>query len=237
MKLTTVLFDLDGTLLPMDNDEFTKAYFKLLCKKAAPFGYEPQKLIDSVWKGTAAMVANDGSITNCEAFWNKFEEIYGTEALKDKEMFDGFYRNEFNGAKELCGFNDKLVSLVKEIRSLGLRTALATNPIFPAAATESRIRWAGFEPDDFELYTTYENIGLSKPNIAYYKEIIKRLGVSAEECLMVGNDVDEDMIAASLGMRVFLLTDHIINRHSGDISSYPHGDADKLREYIISCAE
>ena len=33
MKLTTILFDLDGTLLPMDNDEFTRGYFKLLAAK------------------------------------------------------------------------------------------------------------------------------------------------------------------------------------------------------------
>lgn len=56
MKLTTVLFDLDGTLLPMDNDEFTRGYFKLLAAKLAPHGYEPKQLVDAIWAGTAAMV-------------------------------------------------------------------------------------------------------------------------------------------------------------------------------------
>lgn len=60
MKLTTILFDLDGTLLPMDNDEFTRGYFKLLAAKMAPLGYEPKRLVDAVWTGTAAMVKNDG---------------------------------------------------------------------------------------------------------------------------------------------------------------------------------
>ena len=36
MSITTVLFDLDGTLLPMDNDVFTKCYFKLLVQQLAP---------------------------------------------------------------------------------------------------------------------------------------------------------------------------------------------------------
>ena len=40
-KLTTILFDLDGTLLPMDNDAFTRGYFKLLAARLAPLGYEP----------------------------------------------------------------------------------------------------------------------------------------------------------------------------------------------------
>ena len=77
MKLTTVLFDLDGTLLPMDNDAFTKSYFKLLAAKLAPYGYESKPLVDAVWAGTAAMVKNDGKSSNEEKFWQKFSEIYG----------------------------------------------------------------------------------------------------------------------------------------------------------------
>ena len=36
-----VLFDLDGTLLPMDQDEFTKGYFKLLVGFVRIRGKEP----------------------------------------------------------------------------------------------------------------------------------------------------------------------------------------------------
>ena len=68
-KLTTILFDLDGTLLPMDNDAFTKGYFKLLAAKLTPHGYEPKQLVDAIWAGTAAMVKNDGSQSNEDAFW------------------------------------------------------------------------------------------------------------------------------------------------------------------------
>jgi hypothetical protein len=53
VKLTTILFDLDGTLLPMDNEAFTKGYFKLLAAKLAPHGYEPKQLVDAIWAGTA----------------------------------------------------------------------------------------------------------------------------------------------------------------------------------------
>ena len=61
MKQKTVLFDLDGTLLPMDQDAFTKGYFTLLVQKLAPHGYDPAALVDNIWAGTAVMVANDGS--------------------------------------------------------------------------------------------------------------------------------------------------------------------------------
>ena len=136
----------------------------------------------------------------------------------------------------MCGFNPKAAEAVRPARDLGLRVALATNPIFPAIATESRIRWAGLQPEDFELYTTYENIGYCKPNPAYYQELLNRLSEAPERCLMVGNDVAEDMIAEKLGMQVFLLTDCIINKDEADISVYPRGGFDELLEHIRTLA-
>ena len=235
-KITTILFDLDGTLLPMDNAAFTKGYFKLLAARLAPLGYEPEKLVDAVWSGTAAMVKNDGSQNNEAAFWKRFSEIYGEKVLDDLPVFENFYATDFQQAKAMCGFNPKAAEAVRTARDLGLRVALATNPIFPAIATESRIRWAGLQPEDFELYTTYENIGYCKPNPAYYQELLNRLSEAPERCLMVGNDVAEDMIAEKLGMQVFLLTDCIINKEDADISVYPRGGFDDLLEHIRTLA-
>ncbi len=232
MSITTVLFDLDGTLLPMDNDEFTKVYFKLLAAKMAPYGYESKELVDAIWAGTASMVKNDGSKSNEEAFWNTFSKIYGEQSLSHIPIFEEFYKNEFQRAKAICGDNPKAAGAVRKIKELGFRLGLATNPIFPAIATQSRIRWTGLEPSDFEIYTTYENIGFSKPNPSYYLEVAKILGVKPEECLMVGNDVTEDMVAETIGMKVFLLTDCLINREDKDISEYNHGNFDDLISYI-----
>jgi len=157
MAIKAVLFDLDGTLLPMDQEVFIGAYFKLLAAKLAPLGYEPEKLIDSVWKGTAAMIKNDGSCKNEDAFWRVFTEIHGETSLKDKSIIDGFYSTEFNQVKGLCGFAKEAKEVVELVKSLGKRAVLATNPLFPTVATENRMRWAGLEPADFEYYTTYEN--------------------------------------------------------------------------------
>ena len=234
MSIQMVLFDLDGTLLPMDTDEFTGGYFKMLAKKAAPYGYELQSLVKGIWHGTAAMVRNDGCCSNEEAFWKDFANTFGEQALKDKTLFDDFYSNEFQEAKQFCGYNSKAAETVFWIREKGLRIGLATNPLFPSAATEIRIRWTGLEPADFEFYTTYENIGYCKPNPEYYRELLRRTGLEPRSCLMVGNDVDEDMIAKELGMRVFLLTDCLINKAAADIEQYPHGGFDELKDYIAT---
>ena len=105
MALTTILFDLDGTLLPMDNDVFVKTYFGLLAKTLAPHGYEAKALVDAVWAGTAAMVANDGRQTNEAVFWEKFAGVFGERVYGDKPVFEAFYANEFQNARSVCGFN------------------------------------------------------------------------------------------------------------------------------------
>lgn len=232
MKITTVLFDLDGTLLPMDQNTFIKAYFGGLACRLAPHGYEPQKLIDAIWQGTAAMVKNNGETFNEDRFWQGFEAAYGKPARQDEELFAAFYREDFDKVRSSCGYTPAAREVIDTVKACGLRTALATNPIFPSMATERRIAWAGLSPSDFELYTTYENAHFCKPNPDYYREVMQALGVCPEECLMVGNDVAEDMVAATLGCRVFLLTDCIINPKNADISVYPHGSFEDLIEYI-----
>ena len=233
MSIKAVLFDLDGTLLPMDMDEFTEGYFKFLVKKAMPSGYEPKSLVDAIWHGTAAMVKNNGSRTNEDVFWEDFGRSFGKErAEKDRQLFEDFYANDFICAKDFCGFNPLAAESVHKIKDKGLRVALATNPIFPMIATQSRIRWAGLEPEDFEFYTAYENIGYSKPNLDYYREILDRMGLEPEDCLMVGNDVSEDMVAEELGMQVFLITDCMINKKGTDIGRYPHGSFEDLMSLI-----
>ncbi len=233
MKITTVLFDLDGTLLPMDQDLFIKAYFGGITEKCAAHGYDAEVLYQTMWKGIGAMIKNDGSNTNEGAFWRIFCEMYGDGAINDAAIFNDFYENEFANVKNVCGFNEKAAITVRKIHCLGLRTALATNPVFPAIATESRIKWAGLEPSDFELYTTYENSRYCKPNPKYYEEILEKLGVTAKETLMVGNDVGEDMLAAgSLGMKTFLITECLINVKNADISQFKQGGFDDLYEYI-----
>ena len=232
MSLKVVLFDLDGTLLPMNMDTFIHAYFSSLAEKLSAYGYEKKSLIGAIYQGIAAMVGNDGEKTNEEAFWQAFACVYGEDARRDEVHFREYYEKNFDSVKAVTSPTEKSAETVKEIKKLGLRTALATNPVFPAVATEHRIAWAGLSPADFEFYTTYENSSFCKPNPKYYESLLPRLGVAAEECLMVGNDAIEDTAAEKIGMKVFLLTDCLLGGDKRDISSDPQGSFDDLLAYI-----
>lgn len=231
-KITTVLFDLDGTLLPMDQDLFAKTYFAAIARDLAPLGYEPETVIQGIWTGTYAMMKNNGEKTNETVFWETFAGVCGERVYADQPAFDVFYQERFDGIAAVCGHDERAARVVKLCKEKGLVTALATNPIFPRIATEKRMKWAGLSKEDFALYTTYEDSRYCKPNPKYYAAILDELGVTPEECLMVGNDVAEDMVAAETGMSVFLLTPCMINKKDLDTTVYPQGDFNDLLSFI-----
>lgn len=230
--IKTVLFDLDGTLLPMEQDKFVKDYFGRLAQKLAPHGYEPQTLFPAVWSGVSAMVKNDGRRTNAEVFWEEFCRIFGERARNDMPLFEEFYEVEFNGAREVCGFQPAAAETVRFLKERGRKLVLASNPVFPLTAQKNRMRWAGTDPEEFCYITSYENSRFCKPDPRYYREILQTLRLVPEECLMVGNDVKEDGAALQAGMRVFLLTDCLLNPENADLSSLPHGGYDRLRTFL-----
>ena len=232
MKPKYILFDMDGTLLPMDAGVFARTYFKLLTKKMLPHGYEPETLIDGINAGITATQSNDGTHTNEELFWEHFVRVSGERVLADRALFDEFYSLDFQRISSTCGYTPEAKATVALCGELGYKVVVATEPIFPLGAMESRLRWAGVDPSSVEFITSYETSHYCKPDLGYYREITERLGAAPEECVMVGNDVGEDMPAEQLGMRVFLLTDCLINKENADISRWAHGGYSRLQSWI-----
>ena len=228
----TILFDLDGTLLPMDQNKFIKVYFGMLSRKMQEHGYEAHDLFEAINLATYAMINNNGEVTNKERFWASFSTSLGKRVLDDMHVFEDFYLNDFPLARTSCGFHPGAQEIVRWLKERGHRLILATNPLFPQIATFHRIHWAGLSPDDFELYTTYEDFHFCKPNLDYYNEIMEKINEEPQNCIMVGNDAQEDMVAQELGMKVFLLDDCLINTKNEDISIYPHGSFNELQIYL-----
>lgn len=230
--IKAILFDMDGTLLPMDIDKFTKGYFEEIGKYMSSFGYNPKELIQGIWKGTEAMVKNDGTQSNEAVFWKTFSLLIGCDATKDIPLFTRFYEEKFDQVKSTCGYTKDASKLIEFLKEKRVELILTTNPIFPMIAQTKRLAWAGIKESDFSWITSYENSHYCKPNLKYYEEVLSHFSYSPSECLMIGNDVGEDMVARNLGMQVFLLTNNLINKDNVDISIFPHGDYDALFTYL-----
>jgi len=230
--MKSILFDLDGTLLPMNEEEFTRYYFGFLCRKMAPYGFESNRLVSTIWKGTAVMINNDGSCTNEEAFWKYFTAEYHISREEYEPIFREFYSNEFNYAIDATQPSPYAREVIEACIEKNFDIYLATNPFFPREGTLNRIRWAGLDASVFKEITTYENSSFCKPNLDYYRELIARHNIDPSQSMMVGNDVEEDMIAGQLGFETYLVTDCLLNKKNLPVNADHQGTLKQFRDFI-----
>ena len=243
--MNTILFDLDGTLLPMDTRGFTDTFYKAVTGRFSRLGVVPENLIHAIVQGTDAMIANDGFLTNEECFWNTFSRAISDDGnpiskgdLKlFKHEFENFYKKDFFVTRLNTTATPIAKECVRMLKNKGYRLVVAANPVFPEEAMIERIRWADLDENDFDLITSMENSCFSKPNLNYYRKVLQMVGVTADECMMVGNDVTEDMCALKLGIDVFLLDECLINKQNIDVTDFKMGDWRTFRELVSELPE
>lgn len=220
--LDTILFDLDGTLIHMDQMDFVKSYVTRLCRRYVPCGYDKDTIVKALWAGTYAMVENDGTCLNEERFWQSFNALLG-DTTTLRETIDDFYSVDFDGVKEITTPSPLPRQIIDTLQDKGYTLVLATNPLFPAVGVRTRLNWIDLKPEDFSLVTTYENSTFCKPFPGYYQEVLKTVGKTPEQCRMVGNNPLDDMSAAKLGLDVYLVTDCIENEKNLPTDHFPQG--------------
>ncbi|MEX2103791.1 MAG: HAD family hydrolase [Bacilli bacterium] len=210
-EIKALCFDLDGTLLQMDTEHFIESYMKSLSEHMAPI-IKPEDLNRWLWASTKEMIMNnDSTKTN--------EEVFGVHFLSQCKMdrdtvwphLDEFYSSKFSLLKQYTEPSPISRQVVQTALDEGYKVIIATNPVFPRVAIQERMKW--IEIDDLPIVwvTVYEEAHHCKPKPGYYKEIAAKVNVLPEECVMIGNDMQEDMVASTIGMKTYLVTNHILD--------------------------
>jgi len=232
MNYRYLFFDLDGTLLPMDTDVFIDAYIEAIAKRMQAY-LPPQKFISCLLAATEAMVRdNNSDRTNEEVFMADFFRRSGLPPEDILPVFENFYIEDFPSLASYTKPTPLARMALDQALSQGLEVVIATNPIFPNIAIKERLRWAGAGDFPFKLVTSYEKMHFCKPWREYYTEILKLLGAAPEECLMIGNDVEEDLVAAEVGIHTYLVKDYLINRTGRLFSSCYCGSLKDLLAFL-----
>ena len=202
-RFKAILFDLDGTLLDSNMGTFLPQYFSRLAARVAHIA-PPKAFIAHLLEATEAMMANDGRATNEDVFSAAFYPFAGHTRAELEPIFMDFYERDFPALGEFTRRKPEARAVVQLAFALGYRVAIATNPLFPETAIRQRMAWAGVDDFPYAWVTTYENSRCCKPNLCYFDAIAARLGLPAEQCLVVG-DEDMDMVAARAGFATYLV--------------------------------
>lgn len=228
----TLLFDLDDTLIDTNLEAFVPAYFQALGKHMSSY-VAPDVMFRSLISGMGVMAESaDPTQTLEQVFDSKFYENLGKPKEQLAGGFDEFYDNIFPTLSTLTRQREEADSLIRWALSCGFRVAIATDPFFPRKATLERLRWAGLDPDQLELISTFEHFHFSKTHAAYYAEVLGRLGWPEGPVLMVGNDITRDLAPANrLGLATYWI--------DGDSGSSPgfergRGTLTDLRPWLES---
>lgn len=206
--LAGVLFDLDGTLLDIDIDEFLQRYFQALSPAVAEIlgnHDQPDAGLEAVLSGTRAMWAPHPGRTNKDVFEEHFHGLTGVDlALQPAaDALARFYADEFPLLRGNLGPVPGARACVSRALDLGLKVAIATNPIFPRAAIVERMRWADVADLPVHVVTSYEDMFATKPVVAYFAQTAEMLGIAPSRALMVGDDRVLDMTASDIGMQTY----------------------------------
>ena len=235
--IKAVFFDLDGTLVPCDTNEFIRGYFKLLAKYMIDhdLNVDVSRMPGDIMEACYKVMKNDGTMTNKERFWLEFFKLYPMSEKEGKEFMrscDWFYETKFDDAKYLLSPKDPYIDdVIEYLNECMLIKVLATSPVFPRAATNKRVNWIGHEYEEFDHITTYDNCIFCKPSLEYYRELLRMFALKGEEVLMVGNDMNEDIKPAkALKMQTFFIDSFPLN-DDGTYSG-PRGTFKDLLAYL-----
>jgi FMN phosphatase YigB (HAD superfamily) len=206
VRLKTVLFDLDGTLVAM-RPRRIELMFALRAFWRFRGVVRPWRLGSLMREAIIAMRSHRSERTNFRVFietlaartGRPFEDLESrVRTLTDRDfgrLAASFY--PIPGARET----------VVKAHELGFRIVLATDPVFPLSAVKLRMGWGSVLDLPWDHVTTSETMTRCKPDPDYYLEVVRRVGCRPEECLMIGNDARMDLPAREAGLLTYLV-DH-----------------------------
>jgi FMN phosphatase YigB (HAD superfamily) len=212
--ISTILFDLDGTLLPIEFDEYLGRYLGLLggrlSRLIAP--HQVQALLTSAIG--AMLDNNDAQTTLYEAFWQTIANTTGGTFAEIRARIgeNELFRDEVPALRGELPVPSSSRELVEKAIESGYEVVLATNPVFPRDVIVERMHWAGLADLSWSLITSYEEMHFAKPHAGYYLEILGRIGRQPTECVMVGNDTRDDLAALAVGVKTFLVEGRVVDR-------------------------
>ncbi|WEG14482.1 HAD-IA family hydrolase [Pullulanibacillus sp. KACC 23026] len=202
--IKAAIFDLDGTLL--NRDESLRNYINNQYERLTNhLGHIPKE------KYVERFIELDcrGYVWKDKVYRQLVDELNIVGITPDELLQD--YLAEF---KNHCVPFDHLNQMLEELKHSNLYLGMITNGY--GQFQMDNIKALGIE-DYFDVILVSEWEGVKKPNPELFYRALKKLGLSANECIFMGDHPDTDIKASqNVGMKAFWKKDHQWNDVEAD---------------------
>lgn len=220
--IKAVLLDLDNTLISNPDYPFALAFLNQVegfFRARLGIQGAAQHFRDFIKRAQQQTVR---SANNHQLLIAILREKFGIDHKTLHDALDQFYASAYLEVESCISPIAGAAELIKHLLNKDVAVAIATNPLYPTRAIIDRMRWAGLPVDaPYALITGSEVMHTSKPDPAYFVEIIARIGIEPDEALYVGDSAHNDIQPAhTAGLQTFHVSPDPdpITHHSGSLS-------------------
>lgn len=220
--LKAVAFDLGGTLFKDKNSpmEASRAQWKEMKRRGYEIGWkEYRKRVDEAWETFTDKYGKTVRKYESGLFLEFFCDIADMNIPKAerKDLGKLFYK-KFSEFEELRKGSEEVIDYCKKA---GMITGVITNG--NRIMTERRLDKGNIRGKfDHVIYSV--DVGEQKSSLKPFEVFLNKTDLDGENCLMVGNTLDEDMHAKKLGFKTVLISE----------GGFDPEESENKPDYIIS---
>jgi putative hydrolase of the HAD superfamily len=228
MQITTVLLDAGGVILDESEHEEVRAEVAIEILS----GVNPEYSISQYYSDAEEAVSSFCPSVYQYVFWKSLRN--------DRSLFDRLYAsfvNEWHKRKPklrlTLGLENELKAICRNFK-VGIAGQYGQE-LLELLEKQSIL-------DCFTYRFTQDHFSTTKPDPRYFEQIIKKCGVEPQQCIMVGDRIDKDIIPAKqLGMRTILVRVGLHKNQQPRIPfEFPDAELDSvsgLAEAVLRVAE
>lgn len=228
-RVQAIMFDLDNTLLRNDGDQFLEEFSSELARYLDP-KVPYQRFMEAIMAAGAAMIADQHpDRTNEEVLITTLADLVAVDRDWLFQRYRAFVQGDLGRIGLPWGRIHASRPTVEWALASGYKIVVATSPIYPPGPIMERLRRADLDLEPWDLITTADQMHSVKPHASYYLEAARLIGVDPRRCVMVGDDLYQDMSAARAGFSCYLVSEQPMPTWQG-----ARGSLNELPQFVRS---
>lgn len=203
MSITTILLDLDNTLIRNPDRAFAidfLALFNQYMHSTLELD-EAGKIFRQAIK--LASTGNNPAASNTEHVVKLLAQACDASLEEAKTALDGFYSSAYPQLEKHITPIPETPEFIAQLKQAGYTLVIATNPLYSHEAVLRRMIWGKLplEAHHYALITSADNMAHAKPHRGYYAKIFEELALEASTTVMIGDSYKNDIAPAqAMGM-------------------------------------